>query len=318
MTKYRYAGHELTGIADLKGTHAGTPAVICCSGTTLGRYDDSIPPCEWIRVGVNEGLVKLGAPTYWVLADDPIVHEYAAKCPKETKILAMQQATLIVGKHCREHWIRTVESMSEAKDFDNGHQFFSRGTVLIGAIEMLRYMGVTQFYVFGLDCYRLEKQYYYDGRKPIPLSEKHFTGSHKVRDGVLPAIYVTDRLKWAIDRLSFARKAGLWDSIDIRCVDSPRSQQTAIAKMTIEEFRAVATPAIRGMTESMERAAKTCETVLDRIEESAPQTTKRRKRAPKTWADTQPEGGGPLEPIEPCEEEDGEGSEISALPRDAD
>lgn len=307
---YRYGGKELTGLADLKGTLVGRTAVICCSGTTLARYDDDRPPKDWLRVAVNEAILKLQTADYWVIADDPIVFEYAEKCPKATRILAMQQATTIIRRHCKEHWIRTVESMSAVKDPANGYQFFSRGTVLIGGIEMLRWMGVRRFYVFGLDCYRTEKAYYYDGRKPIPLSEKHFTGSHRVRDGVEgERIYVTDRLKWAIDRLSAARAAGLWDDVEIRCVDSPRSQQTAIEKMTIEEF----VEAVKASkTVPAEALAEAVAAIAD--EPSSPLPRKRRRKRTRSATEPQAEDGSiDEEEAADFSEEDEEKEEIDGV-----
>lgn len=267
---YRYAGKPLTGIDDLKGTAPCEEAVIGCSGLSFDRYDDSIPPPEWPRVAVNESIRKLRSAEWWVLADDPILYEYADVAPADVKILAMQQATAIIGRFAKGRRYWTVESMSKIAPYDNGHQFYSRGTVLIGAIEMLRFIGFRRFFVFGCDCYRTKAAYYYDGRAPIPLSEKHFVENQRVRGHEGEKIYVTPRLKNMIDRLGAVKRSGLWDGIEVWCVDSPHSQQDAFPKMSIDVFRDLAAdwrrPKIREF-ESLRAAAAVAGDMLNGIGE---------------------------------------------------
>lgn len=236
---FRYAGKLLTGINDLRNTARCEEAIVCCSGTSLSRYDDSVAPPEWPRIAVNEAIRKLRAAEWWVLADDPIFHEYGDLIPPETKLLVMQQATLIAHRWAKGRRYWTVESMSKIENYDNGYQFFSRGTVLIGAIEMLRWIGHRRFFVFGCDCYRTKGEYYYDGRTPIPLSEKHFVDNQRVR-GVDEKLYVTPKLRNMIDRLDAVKASPLWQGIEVWCVDSPLSQQRAMPKMSIEVFRDLA------------------------------------------------------------------------------
>lgn len=239
---FRYAGRELSGINELKDTHKGETAIICAAGTTLREYDDSWAPKEWARFAVNEAIVKLGeAADFWVLADTPIVHEYADKCPKNTVALVMRQATALVDKIPAKKCY-TVDSMAEVKRFTNGYQFFSRGTVLIGAIEMARFMGFKRFFIFGLDCFRTYEAYYFDDRRPIYASESRRPPEcDRVRTGVPPSvrIYVTPKLKKMIVKLREAKEAGLWKDLELWCVNSPYSQQDAIPKMTREEFLAL-------------------------------------------------------------------------------
>jgi hypothetical protein len=236
---YRHGEVKLTGIKKLRNKYKDQVAVICCSGTTFERYDDSVIPKEWKRFAINEAVRKLQTSAdFWVLSDDPIVLEYAKFCPKDTKVLCMHEGTKIIRRHCTAEEIYTVESMSKIRHYDNGFEFFSRGTVMIGAIEMARYMGFKTFYIFGHDCYRLKSQYYYDNRKPIPLSENNCRDNYRVTHRIPPGhrIYVTPRLRAMIGKLDTVKEFGLWNNIDIWCVDSPVSQQKAIPKMDIEEF----------------------------------------------------------------------------------
>lgn len=236
---YRHGSTVLSGIKQFKGKHKNRTAIIGCSGTTFAEYDDSWGPNQWARVAVNESIRKMQNADWWVCSDRQILIEYGKLCPKETEILCMHEGTEIVHKRAPQAAaIHTVESMRKPADYDNGFEFFSRGTVLIGAVEMLRYMGFNRFFVFGSDCYRLADQYYYDGRQPIPLSEKSFDRRIREHHG-LPTdvrIFITPRLRLMIDKLNVAKT--LWDKagIEIYCVNSPYSRQQAMPLMSREDF----------------------------------------------------------------------------------
>lgn len=236
---YRVQGKKLTGLNKLKDKYSSETAIICCSGTTMEDYDDSIPPREWKRIAVNEAIKGLGeSADFWVLSDREIVLQYAKYCPKNTTVLAMNDAVSVIEKHCRDQTVYTVESMAKPKDYTNGYEFFSRGTVAIGAVEMARWMGISRMFFFGLDCYRKKDQYYYDGRRPQFASEHLLIDKERIR-GTPPkvVIYCTARLKRMVEKLNLARESGLWDKLELWCVNSPYSQQKAIKKMTIEEFK---------------------------------------------------------------------------------
>lgn len=235
----RHAGVVLTGIEELKDSRVGESAVICGSGTTLRDMDPGLIPRKWPVVAINEAIGKLAdRATYWVMSDTPIVNEYAHMCPDKVTILAMHDATSVIERVKPKNKVYTVESQAAAKQFDDGINFFSRGTVLIGAIEMLRYMGVKRFYCFGLDCYRTADSYYYDNRKPVTVSELKFSKKEEVC-GDLPRgvrIWVTSRLRRMVTKLDEAKESGIWSGVELFCVGSKFSQQTAIPKMSAQEF----------------------------------------------------------------------------------
>jgi hypothetical protein len=106
-------------------------------------------------------------------------------------------------------------------------------------------MGVKKFFIFGLDCFALRDRYYYDMRRPVPLSEKKIDHTTQVRHELPPhiRIFVTSRLKNMIKKLDEVKNSKLWDDTEIHCVNSPYSQQTAIPKMTLEEFKEYTKPA---------------------------------------------------------------------------
>ena len=121
---------------------------------------------------------------------------------------------------------------------------------MIGALEMARYMGFRKFFIFGLDCYAMRDHYYYVGshperssasRRPLPLSEKRRDESTRVKRGVPNdvRIYVTPRLKNMIQKLNDVRTSKIWKGVEMWCVGSPWSQQTAIARLSLDEFDAV-------------------------------------------------------------------------------
>jgi hypothetical protein len=237
---FRHGDTKLTGIKKLRNKFKGETAVICCSGTTFKSFDEKWIPPEWTVFAVNETIRKMQArANYWVLSDDPIVLEYAQFCQPSTDVLCMHEGTKIIRRHCKSDNIYTVESMSKIRNYDNGFEFFSRGTVMIGAIEMARYMGFKTFYIFGHDCYRLNNEYYYDGRKPIPLSENSYNETHRVihKMPVGSRVYVTPRLRAMIKKLEMLSDFGLWRDIEVWCVNSPLSQQTVIPKMDLSEFQ---------------------------------------------------------------------------------
>jgi hypothetical protein len=271
VSDYEYQGQKLTGIVNLKNKFPGQTAIMCCSGTTFLNYDDRIAPRSWKRFAINETIryfspagfptlrnKKLPAvgggtkPDFWVLSDDPIVHEYGEFCTEDTTVLCMHQATRIVRRGCKAKTIYTVESMPKPGRYENGYQFFSRGTVLIGAIEMARWMGFTRFFVFGLDCYRLKDQYYYDGRTPGTASELHIAPSNRITSGMPPGIrgYIMPRQKMMVTRLQDVSASGLWKGLDMWCVGSPWSRQQTIPKMEWETFKGIADKEIKGVPKS--------------------------------------------------------------------
>lgn len=243
---YRYSGKRLTGINELKGC-IKTPVVILGSGTSLRKLDWRWIPAGWPVFAVNEAVAcKPGRNDYWVLSDKPIVREYGGKVAPVTTILAMHEATHTIEAACPKNKIYTTNSMSEVKPYRNGYEFFSRGTVLIGAIEMAKWMGAKEFYIFGLDCYRheggIQGGYYFDGRRPKVATEHLQIDRERVRlrgQGA-PRIYVTRRLAKMINRLKAAKDAGLWKKIKVHCVNSPWSQNGVFPHMTAEEFQEIA------------------------------------------------------------------------------
>lgn len=237
MQVYRHAGEKLSGIVRLRNRHTSVPVVILGSGPTLKGFDPSLVPEEWPIVAVNEAVAYGGRVDYWVLSDEPIVREYAHRCPMSVEILAMNEATLTIRKAVDGNVVHTVESMAKPAEYENGFEFFSRGTVLIGAIEMFRWMGVRRFFCFGLDLYRTKTEYYYDGRKPGPTTEHKFLNHERVRKTPRDVdIWVTAKLKRMIQKLQEAKASGLWDKVEIFCVNSPYSQQDTFPKITLEEF----------------------------------------------------------------------------------
>ena len=240
MKVHRFAGAILTGINEMKGKHKSARVVVCGSGTTLEYLEVADIPDDWIVVAVNEAIKKIGSrANYWVLSDDPIVKLYARHCPENVTILAMHQATVSIPKALPNHEIFTVNSTNKIATKDDGFNFYSRGTVLIGAIEMLKYMGAKRFYCFGLDCYRTEDAYYYDGRKPAMVTENQCVPAEMGRN--LPPgvrIFVTSRLKNMVNKLRELTREGLWDKIKVYCVNSPHSQQDSIPKMDLGQFYA--------------------------------------------------------------------------------
>ncbi len=236
----QFRGQRLTGLADLKGTLEGKDVVIGCSGPTFSTYDDHEVPDHVIRVGLNEGIRKWTEDgkrpaDYWVFSDTPILEEYSHLYQEGTKCLIMHEATQSWRRFIPKADVYTVNSMEEIREYDNPYQFFSRATVMIGAVEMLRYMGAKRFFIFGLDCFRTDKGYYFDGRTPIPNTEKRTLETERVRAGDAPAgmrLFLTSKLRRMVDKLDKVKASGLWDGIEVYCVSSPYSQQRALAKIT--------------------------------------------------------------------------------------
>lgn len=243
---------RLTGIRELKDTKQGKTAVIWCSGPTFSEYDDGKIPDDWSRFSINETIKRDWDgwhgrnPDYWVLSDLPVVQKFARHCPTDSTILAMHRATETITKVCPRNKIYTVNSMGEkdgVKDYGNGYEFFSRRTVMIGAVEMARYMGFKRFFVFGLDLFRLPSRYYYDGKDAIWMGERRSPAQFMVRtpgarhEG--QRIYQTPNLRAARMMLGQVRQCGLWSDIEIHVVGSPHSQQDAVTKMSYEKFNGI-------------------------------------------------------------------------------
>ncbi len=243
---------RLTGIRELKNTEEGRTAVIWCSGPTFSQYDDTVIPDDWVRFSINETIKRdwdgWGGrnPDYWVLSDLPVVQKFSRHCPTDSTILAMHRATETIEKVCPRNKIYTVNSMGEkegVKDYGNGYEFFSRRTVMIGAVEMARYMGFKRFFVFGLDLFRLPSKYYYDGKDAIYMGERRSPAQFMVRtpgarhEG--QRIYQTPNLRAARMMLAQVQKAGLWSDIEIHVVGSPCSHQDVVPKMSYEKFNEI-------------------------------------------------------------------------------
>lgn len=235
-----------TGIDDLRGTLDGRTAVFCCAGTSLeASYPEARPiPAAWPIFAVNGGI-RLVAPdaAFWVLADLPIVQEYAGYCPPHVQVLAMHEAGPECLRNMMRHEVRTVDSTSDLRDLGDGYRFYSRGTVLIGGLLMARWMGVRRAFVFGLDCYRTREAYYFDRRKPLSRGESHpDRKDSRPHPEAGPGAVITSRLAKMIDRLDAAKAAGLFDGMELWCVGSPHSAQRALPKMDVADFRRVVSP----------------------------------------------------------------------------
>lgn len=244
---YMFRDTKLTGIGKLKNIHQGRKVALCCSGTTFENYEDSNVPGDFLRVAVNEAIRKLSdVADYWVLSDIPIVLEYAHFVKPQTTVLAMHESSTKINRFCKTaKAIYTVDSMPKPGKYDNPYEFYSRGTVMIGAIEMLRFMGVREFFVFGLDCFALRDKYYYDGRRPVPLSEKRINQATRIKRDLPPEvrIFLTPRLSNMVKKLDEVAASKLWQDTEVFCVASPYSQQKAIPKMSLDEFLAYTKPA---------------------------------------------------------------------------
>ena len=238
-----FRGTRLTGLADVKDTLAGKDAVIACSGPSFRNYEDALIPSHVLRVAINETIrffAELGRPPdYWVFSDQPIVEEYHQYHHGHTKLLVMHEATQTFRRYLPDADAHTVNSMAEVRDFDNPYQFYSRGTVLIGAIEMLRYMGIDRVFVFGCDFYRTEEAYYFDGDKqPRFTTETRLLDEERIYASDIPEnirLYSTPNLQKMTRKMRQVEAAGLWKDIDSYCVASPWSQQSALEKVSLDE-----------------------------------------------------------------------------------
>jgi hypothetical protein len=237
---FRRSKTPLTGINDLKGKYAGKTAVFWCSGPTFATYDNARVPEDWVRFSINETIRTHGNQAdFWVLSDQVIVDRFATMCPEDVWILAMHASTDTIAAKCPRNKVWTVNSMDEIKDFANGYEFFSRRTVLIGGVEMARYMGFTRFFVFGLDLFRLRRSYYYDGAEAIAMADRGAKNEHMVRtlnrhEG--QRIYQSPHLRQARLTLESTAMRKLWAGLDIHVVGSPLSCQSAVPKMSWEDF----------------------------------------------------------------------------------
>jgi hypothetical protein len=238
-----FRGTKLTGLEDVKDTLLGRDLVITCSGPSFESYDDHLIPPHVLRVAINESIKVFDdasrPPEYWVFSDQPIIREYHQFHHETTRLLVMHEATQTFRKYLPNAHAHTVNSMAKIKEYDNPYQFYSRGTVLIGAIEMLRYMGAGRIFVFGCDFFRTDNAYYFDKEKrPRFSAEEQLLEAERIRFDGLPAdvnLYATPNLRKMTDKMNKISAAGLWDKLEAYCVASPWSQQNALEKITFEE-----------------------------------------------------------------------------------
>lgn len=221
---YRFGKVRLTGIVELKDAHRGESGVFLCDGPTLDDYDDRLPPRHWKRFAIAGAIERIRERAdYWVVSDVEDVEKYAKACPRSVTVLAMHEATTVIHDHCPGFKIRTVTSMAEPREYRNGFQFYSRGTLLIGTVELARYMGIHKGYVFGLDLFDAPAD---DAWKPDPRRP------HKGRyRGTVTALH-----RRAVEKLRGAKEAELWDGLELHAVGSPLSAQDAIPPMSWEQF----------------------------------------------------------------------------------
>ena len=221
----RFGKVKLTGIGDLEGVHTGDAAVLLCDGPTLDDYDDRVPPRHWRRFAIAGAIERVRERAdYWVVSDVQDVERYAPACPRSVKILAMHEATTVIHQACPGFRIRTVNSMSEPREYGNGYEFYSRGTLVIGCVEMARYMGIRKAFVFGLDLFdppEDEKPWTFDPQRP---HRGRYRGA------------VAAKHRRAVEKLRAARDSELWDGLELHAVGSPLSPQDAIPALSWEQF----------------------------------------------------------------------------------
>lgn len=219
----------------------GKTAFITSAGPSFGQMDVHwIPDGDMrIRVAIS-GSIKAWTlagikPELWAVSDEPIVDEYAQYVPPGTPILAMQQAGALLTRKptilptCPRI---TVETMSDAKEYDNHYQIFSRGTLAIGTLLALKRCGVRRAFVFGLDCCRTRALYHYDGRPHPNRQEQFMKSSRYVKE---KDVYVTPLLQRMIDQLNKANAAHLFDGIRVTVVGTP-TMQTVFPTWSVQEF----------------------------------------------------------------------------------
>lgn len=236
-----FRGTALTGLEDVKDALAGRDIVITCSGPSFEAYDDQLIPSHVIRVAINETIAIFDDDNrpadYWVFSDQPIIEEYHKYHHKNTRLLVMHEATQTFRNYLPGADAHTVNSMARIQEYDNPYQFYSRGTVLIGAIEMLRYMGARRFFVFGCDFYRTQDAYYFDQEKqPRFAAEARLLDTERIQFEGLPddvRLYATPNLRKMSDKMNRIKAAGLWDNLEAYCVASPWSQQNALEKSAL-------------------------------------------------------------------------------------
>jgi hypothetical protein len=232
MSRFHYGDVQLSGIAHMEGRHAGETCVVLCPGPTLSDYRDKGIPPSWKRVAVDGAIERLGAKAdYWVVSDVPVVEAFAQHCPETVTVLAMHEATTVVGRLLPSHEVHTVTSMPAARDYGNGFEFFSRGTVAIGAVEMGRYLGFLRFFVIGLDLF--------DPRGPAqPRSKKGKPRPwHKEHRGRFDLVQ-TRAQRRAAQRIDEVMDAGLWQEVEVYAVGALAAQH-ALPRLDWEELHAL-------------------------------------------------------------------------------
>jgi hypothetical protein len=247
---YKWRNCFLNGMVELKDKHKGGSCVVWCSGPSFAEYDDSLVPDSWPRFSINETIqlnfegYKGRIPEYWVLSDLPIVGKYASHCPKETSIISTHRASETIREECPSNKVHCILAQPEPiQDYSDGFQVFSRRTVCIAAVEVARYMGISNVYVFGLDHFRLRSSYYYDKTDANLINDRRcpheflVPGPERYKG---ERLYQTPSLRQGARMMDSVVRAGLWKSINVFNVNSPASRVFCLEKMTIEEFSEVA------------------------------------------------------------------------------
>lgn len=231
-------------IQELRASHHGGTAVLLCPGPTLRDFDKAGVPASLPRIAIGCAVKKsLGSTTYWSVESYDTFLDYGKFCPSSAKALVGPHAWAMVSRllphiaptKAPRVQIQTTDRRPTAGDPEP--PFSAHGDHLIWTIEVLRFMGFAEVYVYGLDLFREAGDYYWCDRKPTGVCELRTVAPYQIRKTAGYAIWTTPRLKETADRLEAAFGSGAWAGIKIFAVGSPWSQ-SPFPKMAVVDAAA--------------------------------------------------------------------------------
>jgi len=193
-------------------------AIVCCPGTTLKNYDDSLPLDNWPRIVVNSAIRGVGKATHWVITHPSALSDGAGFISDKITNYSVEAAMEPAKRQLKK--VKKLKAIS----------------IPSAVYEVTKELGITKIYWFGLDCYCEKGSYYFDETKIHHLTERRIQRRQRVRD-IPERLFVTPKLENLINRFNRVAHAGEIGTIEQYCVGSEYSQQKIIQNIDLETFQ---------------------------------------------------------------------------------
>ena len=213
--------------------------MLLCPGPPLRDFDVDTIPKGMATMSTNLALTKHPLSHYWVFTEMSHIGICSPHYdPNTTKMIIPEawSGASLDGD---------VYTMSSKHKPQGG----------LWSIAIAAMLGFKNIYIFGLDCFREEDNYYFlDYIRPPKLTENRLIGHERIYGRAGKRYYFTKGLRELTERIKEVLNSGI--KINVYIVNSPWSKVDGVEHITTDEFKERARKEQRAGAAKLARAAK--------------------------------------------------------------